>query len=104
MVDFPKSVDKVYAKLGKDANYSKPGASPVPLRVITEFNLQRYGAATKLNVKTVIVCVRYSELSNHAKEGDIFQVELQEGTGVYTDFLVSKLFQADEFEHRYLAS
>jgi hypothetical protein len=90
----------VYRTFGVAAGF-KPRdsyAAPVPVTVLVERDLSRFGEVAKVNAKTAIVCVRRSDLADAPRRGDTFSLSESE------TLTVDGLQATNEFEHRVFAA
>lgn len=65
---------RIYWMNAVDADYLARNELPIPVRVIIERDLQRYGDVAAVQGKTAIVEVRTSEVSDRPRKGDVFTV------------------------------
>lgn len=90
----------VYRTFGVAAGYLPKDAkgAALPVTVLVERDLTRFGEVARINARTALVSVRKSEVAEVPRRGDSFS--LADGETL----LVDSLQGSDEFEHRVFAA
>jgi hypothetical protein len=97
-----RATDRVYLAFGETAVFTDRTGEEFPCVALVEQDLARYGETAQVNVKTVVLSVRKTEVPEAPRRGDVFTLTGPDDEDIL--YKVDSLQGSTELEHKVFAA